>query len=295
MYARSAFLLASLILAIVNRVTAHPLVNLRSLHHAKKGTSQHERRARLIKRHQPIRSVWEYPENEEGYNFGDNIRTDALSALDHLIPKGDGDRAYWTCHVYLATLTDPDMETPARSYSQALVEEFDRLFNGKYRNPIRTVDGSASVIVVAQITHPVDDRFFAYVQMVPEKPGVKLTMFEQAFPGVYGDKPSDGLGVSWRHEELFWDPDRAIEELPILEYLGRVNKLVQEENMAFFDATHGNTMQGVLNAANNVTAAFPKFDTAMNRPQNFRDNLGKALVEEEIPTTEALSEDQPSL
>ncbi|KAL9064444.1 MAG: hypothetical protein Q9157_007832, partial [Trypethelium eluteriae] len=280
MHRNSLLILASLILDLSILVTAHPLVSLRSLHHARKGSTHHERQVRLIKRHKPIRTVWEYPENEEGYNFGDNIRTDALAALDHLIPKEEGDRDYWQCHVYSLTLPNPDEDVPQRKYSQALADEFNRFFKGKYRNPIRNVDGSASIIIVAQITHPADDHFFAYVQMVPEKPGVKLTMFEQAFPSGYGDKPSDGLDVSWRREELFWDPDRASEELPPLKYLGRVNKHVEKENKKYFDLEHGKIMQGVLNTADRVTEMNPRFDGKMNRPQNFRDNFAKALVDE---------------
>ena len=73
-------------------------------------------------------------------------------------------------------------------------------------------------------------------------------MFEQAFPSFYGDKPSDGLQVSWRQQELFWDPNRAEEQMPDLKYLGRVKRLVAEENTALFDAEHGKIMQGVINA-----------------------------------------------
>ena len=170
MRANDFFFFASLSLNLGALVSSTPLVNLRSLTHAPKGTWQHERRMQVMRHHQPVRTVWGYPENEAGYNFGDNIRADTLAALDHLIPKGDGDRDYWTCHVFSATLANPDKDAPVKRYSQILVQEFDKIFRGKYRNPIRNVDGSASVIVVAQITHPVDDRFFAFVQMVPMKP-----------------------------------------------------------------------------------------------------------------------------
>jgi hypothetical protein len=84
--------------------------------------------------------------------------------------------------------------------------------------------------------------------MLINKQGLRLTMFEQAFPGPYGGKPSDGLEVSWRREELFYDPDRAKDGLPEMEYLGRVGQLVDEENQNNHDPEHGKIMVGVLNA-----------------------------------------------
>ncbi|KAI9713795.1 MAG: hypothetical protein M1820_000525 [Bogoriella megaspora] len=270
------------LLTYLQLAISHPLVSLRSLHHARTESSLHKRQAHLIKRHKPIRHIWNYPDDPEGYNYGDNIRSDALAALDHLIPKGDGDRDYWTCHVFSLQLPDPDADVPDLGLTKALAEEFNGFYKRRYRNPVRNVDGSASVVVVAQITHPADDRFFAYVQMVPEKPGVKLTMFEQAYPGLYGEKPSDGLEVTWRSEELFYDPDRAKEALPLMRYLGRVGELVEKENWDMHDPEHGKIMQGVYNAADNVTAANPIYDGKMNRPTNFRDSFASALVGHDI-------------
>ena len=47
--------------------------------------------------------------------------------------------------------------------------------------------------------------------------------------------------------------------------------------------------------ADNVTKAFPKFDAMMNRPQDFRDHLGQALVKDEEVSDEVAPKDQTSL